>query len=352
MADFNPIFEIDASKILVKLHLAGRAAIPNSKVINTGIKNDPDKADPSKPGNTEFEFSKTGEYQLAILKKIEYRIPIELSCNKVIEKADKDLQGKGLPSLFDEKAQEEADKEAKEEDKNPDKDKKDKEKDIDKEKEKKEADEKTSLTDKDAQKKTEINDSLHIPSFLGYITEADDKDKKEKEKKQKEINKIYETIIKELDSYADFKVAGEMKNMFNDNGYEKKSKPEDFKETWKKFNECLNLENKHRLEYQAKVFDDLKGAALKDLTDYFITFAGKDNQAKIDQAKIAQVILDTDGKTYDKPNAFDKMKNGKIDASSVTAELEKQKQEFQVKEPNKLLAITIGCAVGYKIDIE
>ena len=62
MAEFNPVFEIDASKLLAKLHLAGQQAIPNSKVINTGIKDNDPKADPNSPGKVTFVFSKLGEY--------------------------------------------------------------------------------------------------------------------------------------------------------------------------------------------------------------------------------------------------------------------------------------------------
>ena len=191
-----------------------------------------------------------------------------------------------LPSLFDEKAQEEA---AKEEDKKDDS-KKDasKEGSKDDEDKKKEADEKTSLTDKDAKEKTAVNDSLHVPSFLDFITEDDDQS-------QKKI-KLYQDIIVELDKYANFKTTnGEekdaakaksgMKNMFDENGYEKGKKlekPEEFNEVWKKFNECMAAENKHRMEYKQQMLDELNDAAIDDLKNYFISFAGKDNEAKID----------------------------------------------------------------------
>ena len=365
MAEFNPVFEIDASKLLAKLHLAGQQAIPNSKVINTGIKDNDPKADPNSPGKVTFMFSKSGEYQLSVLKLIQYRIPIDIKQNKNIEKADKELVSKyKLPSLFDEKAQEEA---AKEEDKKDDSKKNaSKEGSKDDEDKKKEADEKTSLTDKAAKEKTSVNDSLHVPSFLDFITEAEDKDdtsKKEAEQNQKEIDKLHEQILKELDSYAEFKVdAGKkkgtaeaksgMKNMFDEKGYEKGKKPEEFDEAWKKFKECLTEENKHRMEYKQQMLDELNGTAIDDLKEYFINFAGKDNQAKIDQDKIAQIVLDTDGSVFDDPTKFDGIKDGKIDTSAVQAEMEKEEKEAQAKEPNKLFARSVGCAVGYKVDIE
>ena len=71
MADFNPIFEVHAGKILSKLHLAAQQQVPNSVIVNTAIKNPVDKADPQNPGKTEFDLeNKSGEYELAIDKII------------------------------------------------------------------------------------------------------------------------------------------------------------------------------------------------------------------------------------------------------------------------------------------
>lgn len=63
-------------------------------------------------------------------------------------------------------------------------------------------------------------------------------------------------------------------------------------------------------------------------------------------------MLDTDGSVFDDPAKFDGIKDGKIDTSAVQAEMEKEEKEAQAKEPNKLFARSVGCAVGYKVDIE
>jgi len=348
MADFNPIFEIDASKLLAKLHLAGQTQVPNSKVINTGIKDNDPKATPDKPENVKFEFSKSGEYQLTILKLISYRVPIDLSKQDDIVKADKELVKLGQSSIFDEKAAEEKEDDKKEDDKKED-DKKAKEE------EKKE---------KEAEKKPLVSSNkTDMPSFLNYLLEADDKDKddKDKEKNEKEIKKQQKIILDKLDAIADFEASKEkddetkvqVKNMFKEGKYERND--DDFNASWQLFKKCMDEENKHRLEYKKAMLDELNGTCIEDMKTYFINFAGKDNQAKINENQIAQIVLDLDGKTFEKPTGFDKIKDGKIDVGNILAEMEKQEEQLQHKAPkdfNTAVKRSLGCAVGYKVDVD
>lgn len=89
----DAIFEIDAGKILAKLHLAGQQAIPNAIPINTGIVNPVAKADPSKPGNVEFNLdNKSGQYEFGVLKLLSYQVPIDVSKNKKLADLYKKLE--------------------------------------------------------------------------------------------------------------------------------------------------------------------------------------------------------------------------------------------------------------------
>ena len=94
MANLNDsLFEINAGKILAKLHLAAQQAIPNSIAINTGIVNPVAKADPENPGNVDFNLdNKSGEYQFAVLKLLQYHVPIDLSKNKKLAELQKKLE--------------------------------------------------------------------------------------------------------------------------------------------------------------------------------------------------------------------------------------------------------------------
>lgn len=147
----DAVFEIDAGKILAKLHLAGQQAIPNSIPINTGIVNPVAKADPKNPGNVEFNLdNKSGEYQFAVLKLLKYQVQINLKKNKNLMKLQENL----------EKAKKEDSK------------KKDKDKHAD-----------AKLTDK--------------------TKDADDKekDKEEKVDKDSKAYKVQQDILKEFASY-------------------------------------------------------------------------------------------------------------------------------------------------------
>lgn len=80
------LFEVDASKIVAKLHLAGLMAArskfsANGKgfIVNTGIVNDQPNGTPEKVGKTEFNLKNpTGEYQVGYIATIEYKKPFDL----------------------------------------------------------------------------------------------------------------------------------------------------------------------------------------------------------------------------------------------------------------------------------
>lgn len=76
MAD-QVLFEVDASQILAKLHLAGLQPCTYDKnkefIVNTGILDDDPKASPDKPGKVKFDLTNsTGEYQVGFVSEIEY----------------------------------------------------------------------------------------------------------------------------------------------------------------------------------------------------------------------------------------------------------------------------------------
>ena len=97
MAD-SVLFEVDASQILAKLHLAGIQATkigPESFIINTGIVNDNPSAKPDKPGNVSFELkNSSGEYEVGYATWIEYHKSYDLddSLSK-LQKLQADLSG-------------------------------------------------------------------------------------------------------------------------------------------------------------------------------------------------------------------------------------------------------------------
>ena len=82
MAD-NVLFEVDASQIIAKLHLAGLQAAGTIKTgdffINTGIKNDNPKANPDNPGKVSFDLkNSSGQYQLGYVTTVEYHKTYDL----------------------------------------------------------------------------------------------------------------------------------------------------------------------------------------------------------------------------------------------------------------------------------
>lgn len=330
MADFNPIFEVNAGAILTKLHLAGQSQVPNGTVINTAIKNPDKKATPDKPGNVEFDLeNKSGEYQLAIIRPLEYLIQIEPMKNKKFAKAKENLDKfmkdheKDLPK--------------KEEGKDSDKSE-----GNDKEKEAEEKNEKTSLTDKDAQKKTEVNDSIQMKSFLEYLTEADDKKDKDNKKLLEQLEKLQAPLLAEFDSY---KLDG-YKQVEN-----KETKKPDYDASAKLFDECLQKENKKRLEQKEKLTNECKKAALGDLKKYFINFAGKDNQAKIKDADIVVKNATAEGHIEEPKDFQDNIKEYKIEVEDVDEQIKKNEEKHQEKV-NEPFAHDVALVVGYKIDIE
>lgn len=76
MAD-SVLFEVDASQILAKLHLAGLNSIKKKNdefIVNTGILNDNQKASPENPGKVSFDLTnQSSEYEVGYVMQIEYR---------------------------------------------------------------------------------------------------------------------------------------------------------------------------------------------------------------------------------------------------------------------------------------
>ena len=78
------LFEVDASQIIAKLHLAGiqNSAFPDKAtdfIVNTGIKNDDPKLKPDNPGKVSFDLkSPSGEYQVGFVTLIKYHKTYEL----------------------------------------------------------------------------------------------------------------------------------------------------------------------------------------------------------------------------------------------------------------------------------
>ena len=80
MAD-SVLFEVDASKIVAKLHLAGLQAcrhnLDKSKgefVVNTGIVDDNPNGKPDDPGKTTFNLkNSSGQYQVGAVLEVSYK---------------------------------------------------------------------------------------------------------------------------------------------------------------------------------------------------------------------------------------------------------------------------------------
>lgn len=68
------LFEVDAAKILAKLHLAGQSQIKGKGfIVNSGIKNDAKNATPENPGKVTFDLTnKTGDYQVGYVNQVTY----------------------------------------------------------------------------------------------------------------------------------------------------------------------------------------------------------------------------------------------------------------------------------------
>lgn len=72
------LFEVDASQILAKLHLAGLQPCkydkPKEFFVNTGIKNDDPGAKPDNPGKVTFDLkNSSGEYEIGFVTEIQYK---------------------------------------------------------------------------------------------------------------------------------------------------------------------------------------------------------------------------------------------------------------------------------------
>lgn len=82
----NVLFDVDASQILAKLHLAGRQSLKFDNtylfIVNTGIQNDNIKATPDKIGNVKFDLKNaSGEYEVGFAMKIQYRKNFDIDNN-------------------------------------------------------------------------------------------------------------------------------------------------------------------------------------------------------------------------------------------------------------------------------
>ena len=96
MADKEPevLFEIDAAKILAKLHLAGLQPCTYDQnkefIVNTGIKNDDPKAKPENPGKVEFDLGNSqGEYELGFVTSVTYKFHQQSKVRSTLSKIDK-----------------------------------------------------------------------------------------------------------------------------------------------------------------------------------------------------------------------------------------------------------------------
>ena len=75
MAEPEILFEVDASQLLAKLHLAGLQPCSYDQnkefIVNTGIKNDDSKAKPENPGKVQFDLGNSqGQYELGFVTTI------------------------------------------------------------------------------------------------------------------------------------------------------------------------------------------------------------------------------------------------------------------------------------------
>ena len=119
MAD-SVLFEVDASQILAKLHLAGLQTFKtNDKakefIVNTGIKNDNPDAKPDNPGNVTFDLkNSSGEYEVGFVTEIQYKKTFkfedDFDINNGISQLEKIISSKS-DSKLDDKIDEKTEKE-------------------------------------------------------------------------------------------------------------------------------------------------------------------------------------------------------------------------------------------------
>ena len=87
MAEPEILFDVDASKILAKLHLGALEAVKQwlseGFFVNTGIKNDNPSAKPDNPGKVEFDLT-NGEYEIGYVTSIDFEAHDKL--NQLIDK--------------------------------------------------------------------------------------------------------------------------------------------------------------------------------------------------------------------------------------------------------------------------
>lgn len=114
---------MDAGSILAKLHLAGIQAVTypdkDDFIVNTGIKNDDQKAKPDNPGKVEFDLTE-GEYQIGFVTTLEYQaksgnpqlLPEIQKYRKAFEKANPG-KAAGIDKKIDQNAQKELEAEKK-----------------------------------------------------------------------------------------------------------------------------------------------------------------------------------------------------------------------------------------------
>lgn len=96
------LFEVDASKILAKLHLAGVQSIKldvGEFFVNSGIKNDDPNAKPDNPGKVEFDLTNAqGEYEVGYVGSIKYErsFDIQKKLDELAKEFSKEAAGKEL----------------------------------------------------------------------------------------------------------------------------------------------------------------------------------------------------------------------------------------------------------------
>ncbi len=110
------LFEVDASQILAKLHLAGLQPCkydqPKEFFVNTGIKNDDPNAKPDKPGKVTFDLkNSSGEYEIGFVMEIQYKkeFGVENKFNEIQKIIAKTANTK-IDSKLEPKEQEDLDK--------------------------------------------------------------------------------------------------------------------------------------------------------------------------------------------------------------------------------------------------
>ena len=351
MADFKPIFEVDAGAILAKLHLAGQQQATgkwkDAKIINTAIKNPTNDPNPENPGKTTFDLeNSSGEYQVAVLAQLKYMPFIDLEKDETyLELKNKYLEAKG-------EAKEEA-AEKKEEDK----DKEDKE---DKEADSKDAHSKESLTAKtkdkdDATAKESISNKNKLMNLLFEDVDSliledteDDKKKDDEKEESKELVEAREELLKHIKTkYLD------KKGLFKEGIT---IDEEHFDKTLLDFEILVDTTNVERLEEKEKYRQSFL-AETGAMQTYFTTFAGKDNAKKINPKEVIIKDIDADGSVFEKGiESFDMIKNYKIETDDLTKAIEEAEQKYLDEnksfDENNYYTRTIALIVGYKMDIE